>query len=142
MRKMGEWAFAPHGERRLPMSKAKPSHTGRAKHLRIPWDKYEIALLLDMYLHFENGELSRKEAKERLSDTLRRMAVNRGIMIDDTYRNENGMSYYLDYMAYALFGKGSLSNVPRVCRETVNLYLNNYEQYEIILREAQRMAKG
>ena len=58
--------------------------------LRIPWDIEEAVLMLDMLLKSLDGKLTRKEAIRQVSEKLRRRAVNRGIEIDDIFRNENG----------------------------------------------------
>mgnify|MGYP004536775433 CR=1 FL=1 len=58
----------------------------------ILWDKYEAAILLEAVLRIENKEESKNDAIERVSKQLRSMANNRGLSIDDTYRNTNGIS--------------------------------------------------
>lgn len=58
----------------------------------ILWDKYEAAILLEAVLRIENKEESKNDAIERVSRQLRSMANNRGLSIDDTYRNTNGIS--------------------------------------------------
>lgn len=58
--------------------------------LRIPWDIEEAVLMLDMLLKSIDGKLTRKEAIRQVSEKLRRRAINRGITIDDIFRNENG----------------------------------------------------
>ena len=60
--------------------------------LRIPWDKYESALLLDMYFKVASGEIKRQQAVVKLSADLRNLAINRGIVIDDIFRNTNGIN--------------------------------------------------
>lgn len=61
----------------------------------ILWDKYETAILLEAVLRIENKEESKNDAIERVSRQLRSMANNRGLSIDDTYRNSNGSSRIL-----------------------------------------------
>ena len=58
---------------------------------RVVWDKYETALLIDMFWKIENEEISKAEGVQQLSQQLRRMAINQGRIIDDVYRNRNGM---------------------------------------------------
>ena len=62
------------------------------KALRIPWDIEEAVLMLDMLLKSIDGKLTRKEAIHQVSEKLRRRAVNRGIEIDEIFRNENGIT--------------------------------------------------
>lgn len=55
------------------------------------WDEYETALLVEAYIKVtENGGMKTRVLQE-LSNNLRQMAVNKGIEIDDVYRNLNGM---------------------------------------------------
>ena len=125
------------------MSKAKPSHTGRAKHLRSPWDTYETALLLDMYFRIERGEITRSRAISELSERLRALGVKRGIKIDDIYRNENGISTHLSHMVYALTdGKAGLWNAAQIHYQVFQMYREDREHYERILEEAKAMIEG
>ena len=57
-----------------------------------PWDRYEVAFLLNYFLKTEAGDVSRKEAVEIVSNTLRKRAIARGIDLDETFRNNNGIS--------------------------------------------------
>ena len=61
--------------------------------IRIPWDKYEAALLLDYCIKVENSEISRVEAVSTVSQMLRSRAIRKGYEIDDVFRNENGIQY-------------------------------------------------
>ena len=63
--------------------------------LRIPWDKYETALLIEACIKTVNHEMSWKKAITETSKTLRRRAAINGIPIDEIYRNENGISFQL-----------------------------------------------
>ena len=53
--------------------------------IRIPWDKYEAALLLDYCIKVENKVLSRDEAVSIVSQRLRRRAIVAGLEIDDVF---------------------------------------------------------
>lgn len=48
------------------------------------WDKYEAAILLDFYLRYLEGSLSKNEAIQAVSKRLRIMAKNNNVIIDDT----------------------------------------------------------
>ena len=60
--------------------------------LRVPWDKYEAALLLNYCIRIEKGEISKAEAISTVSQMLRNRAIRKGYEIDDVFRNENGIS--------------------------------------------------
>lgn len=69
---------------------------------RIMWDKYEAAILLEAVLKIENNSESKGNAIERVSRQLRSMAQNRGLSIDDTYRNANGIEKAINFAATKL----------------------------------------
>lgn len=73
--------------------------------MRVPWDKYEAAVLLDYCLRVENGDMSRSEAITTISHMLRQRAVLAGNKIDAVFRNENGISMQLSAMKNCYFGK-------------------------------------
>lgn len=65
------------------------------------WDKYEAAILLDGYLETIRANTPKHRIVKRVSKELRQMAQNRGIVIDEVYRNENGISYQIQSMESA-----------------------------------------
>ena len=69
--------------------------------VRIPWDKYETAILLDAGLQVKRGEVSRKTAVKTVSALLRERAICKGIEIDEVFRNENGISMQLSALMTA-----------------------------------------
>lgn len=110
--------------------------------LRIPWDIEEAVLMLDMLLKSLDGKLTRKEAIRQVSEKLRRRAVNRGITIDDIFRNENGITFQMSALEVAYTGiKTKLKHPTKLFVETVNLYRNHRELYEEILKEAENVVE-
>lgn len=110
--------------------------------LRIPWDIEEAVLMLDMLLKSLDGKLTRKEAIRQVSEKLRRRAVNRGIEFDDIFRNENGITFQMSALEVAYTGrKTKLKQPTKLFMETVNLYRNNRELYEEILKEAENVVE-
>ena len=117
----------------------KSSKNTSAKPLKIPWNVYESALLLDTYLRMKQKELNRRQAVSELSQKLRTIALNHGISIDDTYRNENGMSFYISRVENEMTGgKKGLAPVRNV-KEIVKIYREDRARYEDILKEAKAM---
>lgn len=109
--------------------------------LRIPWDIEESVLMLDALLKSLDGELTRKEAIHQVSEKLRKRAINKGIEIDDIFRNENGITFQMSAMEVAYTGVSTKLKQPtKLFIETVELYRNHREDYEEILREAEGMA--
>lgn len=107
---------------------------------RIPWDRYEIALLLVAYEKIANGDDYSAVALQ-LSNTLRQLAIHRGIEIDETYRNVNGMNMQLGNVQYLFTnGKQGLSNASRAIRNMYEMYRNNHTEFEAVLKEANKLS--
>ena len=62
------------------------------------WDKYEAVTLLYYYLKDYNSEISRQEVIQIVSSQLRKLALNRNIQIDNSYRNINRITFQMYYM--------------------------------------------
>ena len=107
---------------------------------RIPWDKYEAAILLEAFLEVKRNCISRREAIAIVSDQLRQMAINSGVAIDDIHRNKNGISFQMSSMESAWEGHTIQKSATRLFREIVEMYHGNQEQYLVLLKEAQDMA--
>ena len=105
--------------------------------LRLLWDEQETAILVDYYKRFTRNECTRREAISKASIELRNRAVRNGIEIDDTFRNENGISMQMTKIEDLFVGgKRRLSKAPQVFENVVNLYLNDRDSFNRILREA------
>lgn len=103
------------------------------------WDIYEAVLLLDGYLKVLRANQPKARIVKRVSADLRQMAVNRGIEIDQTYRNENGVSYQIQSMDSAFRGEKVYIPATRLFEEAVALYRTDTERYYEILGEAKNM---
>lgn len=107
--------------------------------VRISWDRYEVALLFDTYERVAGGSDTNSEAV-KLSESLRTLATRKGISIDETYRNVNGMKMQLANVQY-LFTRGQkgLSGASTAIRQMYELYRTDYTEYQMILKEAIRL---
>ena len=85
------------------------------------WDIYEAVILLDGYLETLRANRSKTQIVKHISADLRRMAVNRGIEIDNIYRNENGISYQIQSMDSAYKVKKFYVPANRLFKGTVYL---------------------
>ena len=86
--------------------------------IRIPWTKYEVALLIDACIRFDNTQCTRTEAIKGLSKTLRELAIKNKLEIDDIYRNENGISIQFQLMQGLLHDEArGLSNSTKLIVE-------------------------
>lgn len=76
------------------------------------WDKYEVALLIEAFQNIKQGRVDRNSALVALSQNLRRMAINKGMEIDDTFRNLNGMKWQLGFIERAFLCDRYESRTP------------------------------
>lgn len=103
------------------------------------WDIYEAVILLDGYLEVLQANQPKAQIVRRVSADLRRMATNRGIKIDDIYRNKNGISYQIQSMDSAYKGKKVYVPATRLFEKAVEMYRTGTERYLEILEEAKNM---
>ena len=103
--------------------------------LRVPWDKYEAALLLNYCIRIEKGEISKAEAISTVSQMLRNRAIRKGYEIDDVFRNENGISMQISSMRNCYLGKEQGLTISKLFYETVRLRNNDPEAFNQILQE-------
>ena len=107
--------------------------------IRIPWDKYESAVLLDACLRVERGVISRSSAITYVSNTLRKRAISKGLEIDDIFRNENGISMQFSAMANCLHHKSAGLTISKLFRETVELYESNEGAFNKLVQGAMEL---
>lgn len=103
------------------------------------WDIFEVAILLDGYLETLQKNQPRMRIIKRVSEQLRNMAINRGKVIDEVYRNENGISYQMHSMDSAYKGYKVYVPATRLFEEVVKLYRTDTKRYCKILTEAKNM---
>ena len=108
------------------------------------WDIYEAALLLEAVLNVESGKEKKKKAIERVSSSLRCMAINKGLSIDSTYRNINGITFQFQSMEYSAFGRlGSTKKTgSKLFNEIVAMYRNNPKEFNVLLVNARNLEKN
>ena len=105
-----------------------------------PWDIYEAVILIDAYLKVVGKKMTRKEAVKKVSKQLRDRAKNEGIVIDGTFRNENGINMRFGELEYIFSGGDSgLKNTLALFRDTVKLYREDNSRYCMLLKEATSM---
>lgn len=93
-------------------------------------DTKEAVLMLDMLLNSLDGKLTRKEAIHQISVKLRKRAVNKGIEIDDIFRNENGITFQMSSLEFGYTGiKTKLREPTKLFGETVKLCTGIIESF-------------
>lgn len=107
---------------------------------KIPWDEHEEAILLRALINVLNHTIERKQAISDVSKQLRDLAVARGMVIDEKFRNENGISLQMNCLEYAYTGGQSGLHVTSGWYfDIVRIYKNDRGLYEKLLREANVM---
>lgn len=106
------------------------------------WNINEAAILLEAVLNVENGIEKRKDAIVRVSEILRKMALNQNISIDEKYRNVNGIIFQFQSMEFSAFGRISSTNKTgsQIFDEVVKIKNESPDKYEQILRQAKLWA--
>ncbi len=104
------------------------------------FDEYEAVLLLDAYLQTLSGAVSRKDAVKTCSEKLRSMAIRKGLVIDDQYRNVSGIHFQMLSMESAYRGKTIQKAPSYLFVSVVNMYNTERSKYESILKQAMLMA--
>lgn len=105
------------------------------------WDKYEVALLIESVMKIHQGIVSRDDELHKLSNLLRKRAQNLGQIIDDKFRNYNGMSLQVASIESLLLPDRAPRHYSRLFDEMVALYNSDSMRFEAILTEAHRQSE-
>ena len=99
--------------------------------VRIGWDKYEVALLIDACNKIRNNEIDKTECIHKLSTLLRQRAKANGINIDEVFRNANGITLQMTKMEYLLTdGKKGLPGASKLYVEIAKMSKLNHSEFE------------
>lgn len=103
------------------------------------WDIYEAVILLEGYLETLKTNQTKAQIIKRVSSDLRRMAENRGIKIDNTFRTVNGIQLQMQSMESAYEDKKISIPSTKLFESAVALYHTDREAYIKILNKARSM---
>ena len=106
------------------------------------WDKYEAVILLEGMIDIKQHDMPRNIVVERVSQDLRKMARNRGIEIDELFRNVNGIAFQLQSMESAYCGYTVFKPASKLFTEIAGVYKTDHTSYELLLKEATVLATG
>lgn len=106
---------------------------------KVPFSQYEAVVLLDGYINSITLCQSRLDAVKKVSDDLRKMAINNGVEVDDIYRNVNGIYFQMSSMESAYAGRTIKKPATKLFTKIVEMYRENRTEYDKILEEAKLM---
>lgn len=102
--------------------------------VRIGWDEYEVALLIDACNKIRDNKIDKTECVHKLSTLLRQRAKANEINIDEVFRNENGIALQMTKMEYLLTdGKKGLPGASKLYIEMAKMSKLNSDEFEKIL---------
>ena len=111
--------------------------------IRVEWDEHEQAILLCALIKVLNHELDRKQTVKTVSKQLRELAKDNGIVIDDKFRNENGIALQMSKLEYVYTkGASGLYVDAGWYFSIVSIYKNNYKKYMELLGEIMEASKS
>ena len=107
--------------------------------IKVKWELEEAVALFDVY--FKNdGNLNVSE--DRLGNLTKmyiKRAKDNGIIIDEKFRNLSGLKIQLGCIHYVVTdGKEGMSNASKLFYDTYELYKNDAEKFQWILKEFYR----
>ena len=89
------------------------------------WTREEAIILFDAYIQVMKGYITKEEAVKHVSQRLRKIALDNNKLIDETYRNENGISMQFENINYIVSdGKYGLPNASQLFKNLVSDYLD------------------
>lgn len=102
--------------------------------VRIGWDEYEVALLIDACNRIRDNKIDKAECVHKLSHLLRQRAKANGINIDEVFRNENGIALQMTKMEYLLTdGEKGLPGASKLYIKMAKMSKLNSDEFEKIL---------
>lgn len=105
--------------------------------IRIEWDEFEIALLIEACEEVLRKGKPKSEVVKTVSSNLRKRAISKNIAIDDVFRNENGIALQMQKMTYLLtHGEKGMPGASKLYAEVAELREENPKKFEAILKRA------
>lgn len=105
--------------------------------VRLLWDETEAIILLEAYLKNKKGLCPLKDTISDVSTCLRNLAEQKGLVIDDRFRNENGIGFQLRLIE-ELYEKGAKTELShKLFEDIIQCYKYSRDEYDIKLREVE-----
>lgn len=107
-----------------------------------PWNIHEAVILLDAFFAITDGLVSRNDAVKKVSLDLRKMALSQGLEINQTFRNENGISLQIHNMKSVFYKQSQGVHASKLFADVVRIYRENRGEYQKLLKEAKIMIEN
>lgn len=106
---------------------------------QLEWDEFEAALLLEAAEYVLKNPSAKKQTVEILSNTLRKRAINRGINIDNVFRNTNGIFLQMTKAIYLITnGEIGLPGASKIFVDMAAVKKNNPSEFAHFLNLARQ----
>lgn len=103
----------------------------------LAWDIHDAALLLETYFLIEKNPASKMAHLSKLSNVLRKRAIQMGFQINENYRNFAALNYQYNKLRYLMTGGrfGYPGPIPLILTKVVSMYNSSPDQYKSILED-------
>lgn len=104
--------------------------------IKVKWDLEEAVMLYDLY--FKSGQTLavNQQHLENLSISLNKRAKIKGFIVDEKFRNVNGLNMQIGCIHYVVTeGAEGLSNASKLFYTAYDLYQDEPEQFNAIVNE-------
>ena len=99
------------------------------------WSEEEVILLIDLYFDLKQSNTAITDAREEihiLSELLRKLAIINGNDINETFRNENGITMKLNNIRYIdTLGNDGLSAYSDLDKNVYDQFVDNSDVMRI-----------
>lgn len=110
---------------------------------RIPWGLHEAAILLQGLLDVREKKVYRKVAVTKIPSQLRSLAARNGNIVDEKFRNVNGIGLQISHLEYALTnGKTGLGPAHKWQYAIIEIFRNDPDRYKKLLEEVNAMSES
>ena len=100
------------------------------------WNKYEAAMLVAGFWCVEKKVIEKSAFVSAFSKAMREQAKRNGEVVDDLYRNENGISLQLSSIEKLFFADRWGADPSQMFVEVAFLYSENRAEYNAIYQKA------
>lgn len=107
--------------------------------IKVKWELEEAVALFDVYFKNDGNLNVSEDILGNLTEMYIKRAKDNGIIVDEKFRNLSGLKIQLGCIHYVVTdGKEGMSNASKLFYDTYELYKNDAEKFQRILKEFYR----